>query len=73
MKKLIYLAVTLISLLSTGCANVPSVVRAMAKDPATVHVRVTSVYGTVEVFRTAPTTNSMPHTINPDGTITVGK
>jgi uncharacterized protein YceK len=72
MKKLL-LTLTVISLLGTGCANVSSVVRAMAKDPATVHVRVTSVYGTVEVFRTAPMTNSMPHTINPDGTITVGK
>ena len=71
--KTLALVIALISLFVTGCANVSSVVRAMAKDPATVHVRVTSVYGTVEVFRAAPTTNSMPHTINPDGTITVGK
>lgn len=60
----------------TGCVSptkhLAAMVKELAKDPATVNVRVTSIYGTVTFTRTAPTTNSLAHSINPDGTVTVG-
>jgi len=36
-----------------GCSGTAGVIRALAKDPATACITVTSVYGTVKVFRTA--------------------
>lgn len=59
----------------TGCAGrtTAQVVRALSADPASLHVRITSIYGTIEVARTAPRTNSMPHSIGADGTINAGK
>jgi hypothetical protein len=61
------------SMLLCGCvaSRLDKVVAALGKDPATVHIRVSTIYGTVEFTRTAPTTNSAPHTIAPDGTISV--
>jgi hypothetical protein len=59
-----------------GCStqkNLTALVKALGNDPATVNIRVTSVYGTMTFTRTNPTTNSLPHTINPDGTVTVAK
>ena len=56
---------------TSGCVNAASVVRAMSKDPATVHIRVTTIYGTVEVARTAPGTNTPAHSVGADGTITI--
>ena len=66
-------AVALIAMLATGCAGrtAGQVARALAKDPASVHVRITTIYGTIEVARTAPGTNSPAHAIGADGTITV--
>lgn len=71
MKKLIILAAVLV--LTSGClaSRLDKVVAALGKDPATVHIRVMTPYGSVEFTRTAPTTNSAPHTISPDGTISV--
>lgn len=62
-----------IAVASTGCAGrtTAQVVRALSKDPASLHVRITSIYGTIEVARTAPGTNSPAHAIGADGTITV--
>jgi hypothetical protein len=64
---------TVTSIIATGCAGrtAGQVARALAKDPASVHVRITSIYGTIEVARTAPNTNSPAHTVGADGTITV--
>ena len=65
-----------LSLFTTaGCMGpgISKALKELAKDPATVHLRVSSVYGVVEFSRTAPRTNSLPHTISPDGTITVTK
>jgi hypothetical protein len=59
------------SLGCTGCFNVASAIKAMGKDPATVHLRVSSVYGVLELSRTNPQTNSLAHSVAPDGTITV--
>jgi len=55
----------------TGCSstNITKLVGALAKDPAIVSVRVSSVYGTVVFNRVGVTTNGV--SITPDGTITV--
>lgn len=74
MKTIYYMLVALPLLI--GCSsptkNLAAVVKELAKDPATVNIRITSIYGTVTFTRTAPSTNSMSHSINPDGTVTVG-
>lgn len=70
MKKLLLLIPIIV--LMTGCVNTSKLVRELAKDPATVHLRITTIYGVIELDRTAPRTNSMPHTIK-DGTISVGQ
>lgn len=59
--------------LTSGCAGrtTAQVVRALSKDPASLHVRITTIYGTIEVARTAPGTNTPPHAVGADGTITV--
>ena len=44
--------------LFSGCSSVPQIVAAMAKDPATVSIRVSSIYGTVQIYRW--TTNAAP-------------
>ncbi len=41
--------------LLTGCISGASIVRALAKDPATVHIRVTYMGGTLEIDRSFPT------------------
>ena len=73
MKALILLPVLALPLLLSGCttSNAAKLAAALAKDPATVHLRVTSIYGVIEFSRTAPTSNSLAHTISPDGTISV--
>jgi hypothetical protein len=45
----------LVVALTAGCSLSPSaeMLRELAKDPATICVTITSVYGTVKVFRTA--------------------
>lgn len=57
---------------TTGCANLPKVVRELAKDPATAHISIRSIYATIEIDRTAPRTNTMPHVVK-DGSISVGQ
>lgn len=69
MKKIILLTAAL-ALAGTGCVN-SSLIRALAKDPATAHMRITTIYGTVEISRTNPGSNSPPHSVNADGTIKV--
>ena len=63
----------LLAATNTGCVsyNLDKVVTAMANDTATVHVKISSVYGIVEVARTNPHTNSLPHSVGPDGTINI--
>jgi len=53
MRTLSFLALLGLVLLSAGCAGNAALIEAMAKDPASVCVTVTSVYGTVKVYRTA--------------------
>ena len=71
--KTILAALTLTALVATGCAGrtAANVARALSKDPASVHVRITTIYGTIEVARTAPGTNTPAHAIGTDGAIVV--
>lgn len=65
--------ILLLLLLSlSGCVSPSKLVRELAKDPATVHLRITTIYGVIELDRTAPRTNTLPHAIK-DGTISVGQ
>lgn len=66
------LALSLLLVL-TGCSttNISKLTQALSKDPAIVSVKVSSVYGTVNVVRVGTTTNSV--TVSPDGTVTVNK
>ena len=66
----------LAALTTAGCStqkNLTALVKALGNDPATVNIRVTSIHGTVTFTRTNPGTNTLPHTLGPDGTITVEK
>lgn len=56
----------------TGCVGLSKTVRELAKDPATAHIAIRSIYVTIEIDRTAPRTNTMPHVVK-DGSISVGQ
>lgn len=56
---------------SSGCTNMPAVVRELSKDPAGARMTVTSVYGTIVIERAVPSTNHME--IGPNGIITGSK
>ena len=71
MKTILALTAAL-ALAATGCVN-SSLIRALAKDPATAHMRITTIYGTVEISRTNPGTNTAPHAIKADGAIEITK
>jgi uncharacterized protein with ACT and thioredoxin-like domain len=74
-KKLLLLA-CVSALVLCGCAtggSLAKVVKELKNDPATVNVRITSIYGSIFFTRTAPTTNSLPHVVGSDGTVTVGQ
>ncbi len=60
-----------ILLLCAGCGttNITKLTQALAKDPAIVVVKVSSVYGMVNFTRVGSLTNGM--TISPDGTVSV--
>lgn len=64
----------LLPLLLCGCAtsNMNKLVKALANDHSTVHVRVNTIYGTLDFTRTNPSTNSLPHSIDPDGRVQIG-
>lgn len=72
MKKSIAIAIigTVAFLAFAGCANTPALLRALAKDPATVSVRIGTPWGTQMFTRVGGTTNSV--TVSPDGSVTVG-
>ena len=69
MKKLIPLAL----LALTGCSstNIANLTKELAKDPAAVHIRVTSIYGTLDFTRVGDLTNQV--TMSPDGTVQIKK
>ncbi len=64
--------IAVIAVLCAGCSttNVTKLTNALAKDGAVVVVKVSSIYGTLNVTRIGPQgTNSA--TVSPDGTVTV--
>lgn len=60
-------------ILLCGCSstNVTKLIGALAKDPAIVSVKISSIYGTVNFTRIGGHTNTV--TVTADGTISVGK
>jgi hypothetical protein len=71
----ILFALALLSTFTTGCVSnggLAHLAETLAKDPATVSVRVTTVYGTLYFTRTNPGTNTLAHSIAPDGGVKVG-
>ena len=70
MKK--YKCLLVVLLFANGCASQAPLIRELAKDPATVQITVTSLYGTISLVRVNPKTNSMAHSINADGSVRVG-
>lgn len=46
-------AVTIPLLFAAGCASLPATIDALAKDPASVCLSVTTIYGQVRIARTA--------------------
>jgi hypothetical protein len=71
--KLTLLAAAGVLLLGTGCAG-PSrlapLIAQLKEDPATVHVSVQSIYGTLKFTRVGGQTNNAV-TVSPDGTVTL--
>lgn len=66
-------ALALLTLLLNGCMtnSASRLINAAAKDPATAHISVKTVYGTLEYDRTNPNQSTLPHSIK-DGEIKVG-
>lgn len=54
----------------TGCMNSSALVRAMAKDPAAVSLRITTIYGNVTLTRVGGQTNNTVM-VNTEGGISV--
>ncbi len=54
-----------------GCVNVGKLTKDLSRDNATVSASVSTVYGTMKIVRSNPTTNQTV-TVSPDGTITIG-
>lgn len=61
----------LLPILLCGCSttNITKLTNALAKDPAIVVVKVTSIYGSVSLTRIGSHTNAV--TVSPDGTVSV--
>lgn len=57
----------------SGCSSTNKLVAALAKDPATLHLRITSIYGVIELTRTNPNSNTLAHAVSPEGSVTVTK
>lgn len=72
-KRLRLLPLLLLALSLSGCSmgGLTKLAGQLKNDPATVSVRVTTIYGNFSLTRLAPNTNTASHTISPDGTITV--
>ena len=62
----------LLTVVASGCVSASKLARELAKDPATVHVSIRSIYVNIEIDRANPMTNSLPHSVK-DGAIVVGK
>ena len=67
MKRLL-LFLPLVLLAGCSTTNLAQVVKAAAGDPATIKVRITTIYGTIDFIRIGATNIST--TVNPDGVAT---
>jgi hypothetical protein len=47
----------LISVATTSCSSIPKILSAEAKDPASIHIHVQTIYGWIEIDRETPTNN----------------
>ena len=63
---------TLAAILLAGCSstNAAKIISAAAKDPATVQIKVTTIYGNVSYTRIGARTNETV-TVSTDGSVTV--
>lgn len=62
-------------LLCSGCISskdMAKIVKELGNDPATVNIRVTTIYGTLTLTRTNPNTNTLPHSVQSEGIVNVG-
>ena len=66
-------ALTLAAVAAPGCMSrqTAAVVKAMGQSNASLSVRIRSVYGSVEIVRLNPSTNTSAHTLTADGTLSV--
>lgn len=53
----------------TGCVSPSRLARDLSKDGATISINVTTIYGTMHIFRSNPLNNTV--NVNPDGTFTI--
>ena len=72
-RKLSILSILALVLLAPGCSSTNKLVAALAKDPATLHLRITSIYGVIELTRTNPNSNTLAHAVSPEGALSVTK
>jgi len=70
--KIKFLLAVPLALLLAGCSstNITKLVGALAKDPATSVVKVTTIYGTVSYTRVGVMTNETA-SVNSDGSVTI--
>jgi hypothetical protein len=68
MKKLSLLIVAAFAVCFTGCTNLPSVAKALSKDPAFVTLQVRTIYGTA--FFTRDGRPLSGDTVTPEGAVT---
>jgi len=62
-------------LIGSGCvcpSGMSKLARELAKDPATVSLRVMTPYGSLDFVRANPLTNSIRYSVSPDGRVSVG-
>ncbi len=68
MKTLLLLSLLL---LANGCTGLAKVTKALAKDPATVAVKINTLYGTASLVRIGGMPTNSTATVSPDGTISI--
>lgn len=70
MKRIILATLTALALTGCSSTNITKLTQALAKDPAIVVVKISSVYGTVAFTRIGSRTNEAT-TVSADGTVTI--
>jgi hypothetical protein len=77
MKQILTVLSLLAAVVLTGCisgcstTNISELTKALANDPATVQVNVSSIYGTLRFTRVGGQSVGSKTTVAPDGTITM--